>query len=288
MTHRATLTIIGITLAIAVAAGVLAALGPSIARVAVLSACTLLFLDMTFHLSGVFQRLPPASRRRVTRDERRVADIHRIKAALEQYVAQVGPLPTAEEYGEATGPAGFWTNWWDFSSHDGDGDRAPFLDFLIEADILSTVPLDPMNTPSRTADVGGGKEYVYFVVPAGYDYAGGTCDARPNRWHYMLAITDLEEETSRPPKRVRGSGCDCLWRDRPNLFQQYFDYVVCGSFDATPASRARAAETRRKRVAAKLAAQQAAQQAAADLAAKRAAAVVAEKRAAELRKYVPQ
>ncbi len=275
VTNPATLLVIGITLVIAAAAGALAAFGPTVVRVGVLAACALLFLDVTFHLSGVFNGLKPEIRTRVNRDEKRIADLHQIKSALDQYVAQVGPLPSPVEYGEKAGVPGLWEGWWDISSSDGDRDGFPFLDFLVDGGILRSVPTDPVNRALTKGAPHGGNQYVYFLVPPGYEYAGGTCDAAPNRWHYMVAITSLEEKLA-TSAAARGSGCPCLWRDSPNFFQQHFVYVLCGSLDATPESRARAA-ARAKHATEALARKQAA-----------AAEALARKQAAELQKYVPQ
>jgi hypothetical protein len=251
--HGATLRIIGVVLLGAAIAGLLAAVGPAVVRVTVLAACTLLFLDLSLHLSGVFRGLWPEGRGRAVRDAKRVEDIHRIKAALDQYIARVGPLPRPEEYGEAAGVPEFWPGWWDLSSHDENHDGAPFLGFLADAGILPSVPVDPVNRWSG-GDARGGQQYFYFLVPPKYEYAGGTCD--PGRWHYMIGATDLEDETERPPARTKGSGCQCLWKDDPNFFQDHFDYVVCGSFTATPESSARAAAARRQQIAAAAAAKE--------------------------------
>ena len=257
VTHNATLLIIGVTLAIAAAAGLIAAIGPQVVRVAVLAACTLVFMDVTFRLSGVFEHLRPEGRSRLSRDEKRIADIHTIKSALDDYVARVGPLPTPTKYGEGAGPKVFWKGWWDLSSHDGNGDGRPFLEFLVDGGILPAVPVDPVNESSDD-DPRSGKQYVYFLVPPDDKRAaGGACDARPNRWHYMLAITDVEDEPSRPPTKVAGSGCECLWRNDPNYFQQHFDYVLCGTYDVTSESLARSAAARAKRAADELAQKQA-------------------------------
>jgi hypothetical protein len=247
MTRGATLLVIGTALVVAVAAGLLAAFGPPIARVGVLAVCALLFLDLIFGVSGVFDRLQPAARERTSRDTQRLADIHRIKAGLEQYVARHGALPMAKDYGEGTGPDTFWKDWWDVSSSDGNKNGTPFLDFLVDGGIMPSVPVDPVNEAMNN-DPKNGKQYVYLLVPPNYDFAGGACDARPNRWHYMVAITDLEDEPARPPLKATGSGCQCLWRDQPNSFQQHFDYILCGSFDATPEVVARAAEARANRL----------------------------------------
>lgn len=234
LTHHATLQVIGVTLGLAVAAGLVAAMGPPVLRVSVLAATAVIFLDVTFRLSGVFDRLTPGIRVLVARDELRITHLHQIKAALERYASEVGPLPRPDQYGEATGLPTFWLDWWDASAHDGDGDGRFFLDFLVEDGILGDVPLDPVNERSSDGDPRGGTQYVYFVVPPDYDYEGGTCDPQPARSTYLLGITDLEYDTERPPVRFTGSGCACLWRDRPDFFQQHFDYVLCGTFDATP------------------------------------------------------
>ncbi len=192
-------------------------------------------------------------------DEARIADLRRIQSALDQYVKQVGPLPTPAEYGEGAGTSGFWEGWWDLSSDDGDKDGVPFLDFLVEGGILPAVPVHPVNKAAAPGEPRGGQQYVYFLVPPGYDYAGGTCDtAAPNRWHYMVALTGLENKSAARTAAAGapGSGCQCLWRDAPNFFQQHFDYVLCGSFDATPEARARAAEVRARLAATAQARQQ--------------------------------
>lgn len=248
--HAATLSIIGVTLLLAAVAGAVAAFGPAVMRVGVLALSTLVFLDATFQLAGFFRKLQPERRHMATRDEQRIADLHRIQAALDRYAVEIGALPAPAEYGEAGGVPTFWMDSWDLSALDGDRDQVLFLDFLVEDGIVPVVPVDPVNA-TQSDDPREGKQYVYMIVPPDQPYAGGTCDAASNRWHYMLAITDLEEESTRPPRTQKGSGCGCLWRDEPNYFQAQFDYVVCGTFDGSPASRARAAETRAQRLDAK-------------------------------------
>lgn len=240
--HKTTLLVIGVTLAVAAVLGLVAAISPAVVRVGILALCTVLFIDVTFDLPKVFDRMHPDSRGRVSTDQTRVADLHRIKAALDEYVAKIGPLPAPSDYGEGTGTPDFWLNYWDVSSHDGDGDGVQFLDFLVDTGILPTVPVDPVNAASADSDPRGGKHYVFFLVPPEYVYAGGVCD--PKKWVYMLAITDLEYDPGRPPITVKGSGCDCLWKDKPNFFQEHFDYVLCGTYEATPASIAFAAKRR--------------------------------------------
>jgi hypothetical protein len=244
MSQPASLWIIGLTLAAAAVAGTLAFIGPVVVRVGVLTASALVFLDVTLHLSGLFERLTPEIRVLVSRDEQRITALHQIKAALEADIAGFGALPAAEQYGEGTGPAEFWRNWWDVSAADGDRDGHPFLDFLVDDGIVSAVPVDPVNRPAPDDDPRGGQQFVYLLVPPGYEYAGGTCDPGPNRWIYLLGITDLEYEDHRPPARFTGSGCACLWRDQPDYFQHHFDYVLCGGFDASPDTRSQAVSKR--------------------------------------------
>ncbi|HKR63685.1 MAG TPA: hypothetical protein VJZ00_08135, partial [Thermoanaerobaculia bacterium] len=167
----------------------------------------------------------------IAKDQRRVADITHIREALERYIDKVGPLPAPRDYGEAeSSNPGFWSHYWDVSTEDGDKDGKPFLDFLVDNHLLISVPVDPDNQPSPDGTPTGGKQYVYFVVPSEEPYEGGTCTTSDKRWVYMLAITDLESEDTRPPKNIPGSGCDCLWKNSPNFFQHTFDYVVCGTF----------------------------------------------------------
>jgi hypothetical protein len=103
---------------------------------------------------------------------------------------------------------------------------------------MSSVPVDPENLPAGDGTPTGGRQYVYFFVPAGYVYEGGVCPAG-RQAVYMLAITDLETEPGRPPVRFDGSGCPCLWRDEPGFFDDRFDYVLCGAFDPGAAPPAR-------------------------------------------------
>jgi hypothetical protein len=224
-----TLIVMGVAVIAAVAAGALAAVGPQWVRIAIFALTTVLLLDMAVHLPDVFGGLHPEYRALRARDATRVADIHRLQAALEAYQRNVGPLPQPSTYGEAIGPSSFWRNYWDLSTHDGDGDGRYFLDFLTESGVVPSVPVDPVNETPDSDDPRSGFQYVYFVAPAAYVYEGGICQAAGGRSIYMLAVTRLESETGRPPKRFSGSGCECLWRDRPNYFQHFFDYVRCGT-----------------------------------------------------------
>lgn len=209
--------------------GALAAFGGSVVRALVLGLVVLVWVDVTFHLAGAFDAMTPASRTVAARDRARLTDIRTLQDALERHIAEVGPLPSPADYGEGTGPAEFWAGWWDISTHDGNGDARPFLEFLIDRGLMPTVPVDPLNEAPADGHPSRGQQYVYFVAPPGYGYEGGQC-GDPSAATYLLGITDLERERERPPSRVAGSGCDCLWRDKPDFFQPYFDFVVCGRF----------------------------------------------------------
>jgi hypothetical protein len=222
----------------------------------------------------------------IPKDQQRIADLVAIRNAFEEYLRKVGPLPRPSEYGEAERSEGtsFWHRYWDVSSEDGDGDGRPFLDFLFDGGIMRKVPLDPDNIRGERGDPRGGKQYVYFLLPPGSDYAGGPANAGSDRWHYLLAITDLESEPARPPMNFQGSGCAELWKNAPNFFQDHFDYVLCGSFKATPEARARAADAR-ARIEAERDTKARERIQAAD--ARRIAAETA-RRATELRKLIPK
>lgn len=219
-----TLMLAGGVLAAGLLLGLAAAFSREPVRILVLSLTAVVWLDLVFPLPALFDPLVPERRAVAGRDATRLEDIATIQRALETHVKAYGRLPRPRDYGEGMGPANFWNGWWDVSAEDGDEDGVPFLDFLVERGILLSVPVDPRNEASGDGHPGGGSQYVYFVVPAGYVYEGGQCEAHQGRSTYMLAITDLELEESRPAS----SGCECLWRDKPDFFQQYFDYLVCG------------------------------------------------------------
>jgi len=169
------------------------------------------------------------SAKKKARDVRRIADLRQIQIALEMYINKNDTLPIAYQYGERNVSPGWWDGWWDLSSGDGDGDGIYFLDFLVDDGILKSVPVDPLNDP---ADYNGypyrnvaGHRYVYIRVTSNYSYQGGSCVYRKANV-YMLGISDLEYY----PSGSFNSGCECLWQDRPNMFQNTFDYIICGIY----------------------------------------------------------
>jgi hypothetical protein len=244
----AAVLVIVTTLTIAAAAGALAAFGPTLLRIGVLTVSALAVVDATAHLPAVFERLTPEVRGRAQRDQQRVADLARIHQALGAYVRAMGALPHPVEYGEAAGRPDFWMDQWDVSGDDGNADGAPFLGFLAESGVLPVVPVDPLHV-SAGKDPTAGRQYVYFLVSPDQSYGGGACDNRGTRWVYLVAATELESEIARPPRSFEGSGCECLWRDQPDFFERYFDYVLCGTYEATSADHARRAARHAEAVA---------------------------------------
>lgn len=164
------------------------------------------------------------------RDMRRIVELKQIQKALEVYISQYGTLPVPTGYGERNYSPGWWDGWWDLSSYDEDGDGVYFLDFLIDAGITNIVPVDPINTPDHNGyPPSPGYRYIYFVAPKGYVYQGGSCVVSTGGV-YFLAISELESESSRPPTKFEGSGCQCLWQNMPDFFKGYFDYTLCGTY----------------------------------------------------------
>lgn len=224
------LWIIAATLGVGLLLGVVAAFGGAVLRTLVLAAAAVTWIDMALPLPSLFEPITPEARTVRIRDEKRIDDVQAMQRAIEAYIAAYGRLPRPGDYGEQMGPVDFWQGWWDVSGLDGDADGVPFLDFLVESGIVLSVPVDPLNRPADDGRPTGGSQYAYYVVPAGTSYEGGQCQDHQGYSTYLLGVTDLELETKRPPERAAGSGCECLWRDKPNFFQQHFDYVVCGRF----------------------------------------------------------
>lgn len=169
------------------------------------------------------------SARMKARDAARITEIKQIKNGLELYITKHGKLPYVWEYGRSNVSPNFWDGWWDLSTNPTGG----FLSFLVSDGILPKSPADPMNTPvGFNGDPYYGSEkkfYFYYATPPGYDYQGGSCNS--NLGTYMIGAVDLETVSGAPASPgIKGSGCDCLWKNLPNFFQGYFDYVTCGQF----------------------------------------------------------
>jgi hypothetical protein len=216
-------------LALGAGLGLVAAFGPAWLRTSVLALMAVVWVDMALPVVHLAETLVPTVRIELSRDRQRITDIKLIKRALDTHIRDFGPLPRPAAYGEGTGPQSFWGGWWDFSTHDGNGNGRPFLDFLVERGLLLSVPVDPLNVESASGHPSQGSMYVYFVVPPDYVYEGGVCEANAGASTYLLAATRLER-----PERLGadelGEGCSCLWRDAPEFFAQYFDFAVCGRF----------------------------------------------------------
>jgi prepilin-type N-terminal cleavage/methylation domain-containing protein len=167
--------------------------------------------------------------RKSARDSKRISDIHAIQRALDNYIQEYGapPYPAGSGYGRGAVSPGFWDNMWDISTNPANGG---FMSFLVGRG-LGKVPVDPLNTPAgyngQPTDPSL-NAYVYFIAHASNGYQGGNCTGGRESV-YLLGITNLETDT-RPAQKFAGSGCNCLWTNMPNFFQQFFDYVSCGYF----------------------------------------------------------
>lgn len=159
------------------------------------------------------------------RDTKRVADLKQIQKGLELYKQLNGTLPSPASYGRSNVSPGWWDGWWDLSTNtSGNG----FLNFLVTSGIMSKAPTDPSNSPAGyNGQPGNGYQYFYFVAPKNYLYQGGSCVASSSDV-YLIGATKLESENSRPPRELKGSGCSCLWQNLPNMFQNNYDYIICG------------------------------------------------------------
>ena len=217
------LLIVGGVVGLALAAGFAAAWGPPIVRAAVFAGCLVLWLDAGFDLQAAFG----SQRGTGGVDAVRGEDVRALRDALERYVERTGTLPAPVAYGEGTGHPSFWQGWWDLSSDDRDGDGRPFLDFLIEEDVMARVPLDPVNSGDPASREPTGHQYVFYVAPPGYGYQGGHCGGT-EQGAYLLGVTGVEGNA--PPRSRGDEGCDCFWREAPGFFDGRFAYAVCGTF----------------------------------------------------------
>jgi general secretion pathway protein G len=123
------------------------------------------------------------------RDSQRVADMSAIAKALEIYKSQFGDYPIA--VGNSSGG-------WEISSNP--NGNQPFLKSLVDAKIITTVPLDPVNTGDMS--ISGSKVYAYYRYPAGY--AG--CDATKGPYYVLLARTgEASAKSSGSPDNTCGT-----------------------------------------------------------------------------------
>lgn len=115
-----------------------------------------------------------------TRDSQRVADMNSIVKALELYKVQNGQYPVA--VGNSAGG-------WEISSNP--NGNWPFMKNLVNAGIVNSIPVDPINTGDMVT--GGSKIYAYYRYPTGY--AG--CDASRGPY-YILLVRTGEGSTKSP------------------------------------------------------------------------------------------
>jgi prepilin-type N-terminal cleavage/methylation domain-containing protein len=160
-----------------------------------------------------------------SRDTKRVSDLKQIQKALEIYISNHGSLPSPSAYGRSNVSPGWWDGWWDLSTNSaGNG----FMNFLVTDGIMSKVPVDPTNSPSGyNGALGNGYQYFYYVAPKSYIYQGGSCVATSSDV-YLIGATQLESDSARPPTQIKGSECNCLWQNLPNMFQSSYSYIICG------------------------------------------------------------
>jgi len=107
-----------------------------------------------------------------SRDARRIADMDQIYKALLIYQSQYGCIPITS--GSSCGPAaGTYSQvdryTWELSSQDNGASSPSFLGFLDTAEIISSVPVDPVNN----GDFDTGYAYVYYCYQDdGGNYVG--------------------------------------------------------------------------------------------------------------------
>lgn len=223
-------TVVAVTaIGVATAVGLVAALGGPVIRLVLMAVSLAVWFDVTTMLpAAVVERWSASLDSPRRRDEQRLRDIETIAAALDDYARRTGSLPMPLNYGEGTGPAGFWQGWWDVSAVDEDGDGRSFLPFLESVDGLTRVPVDPRNEPSPDGMPTEGWQYVYFLVPPNYTYNGGACEANRDAYIYMLGVTAFEELALSDD--LLDPLCDCLWQEQPGFFRDRFAHTRCGVY----------------------------------------------------------
>lgn len=154
---------------------------------------------------------------RTGRDAKRIADLNKIKIALQAYYTQYGQYPgSTASYGESN------CSGWDTSYTDGDNDGNSFIDPLVEARILPKVPVDPLN--SSASNCSGhfptpGPNYFY------YRYMGGegsfSCNSK--KPFIVLGVGDMESSDGTHPQ---SPGFKCLPGEGTRDWNENFEYVM--------------------------------------------------------------
>ncbi|MCC2631082.1 MAG: Pili subunit [Candidatus Paceibacter sp.] len=133
------------------------------------------------------------------RDARRLSDMRQIVNALELFYDKYGWYPgtvsaagSVGNYGETA------TCSWDSSNIDQDSDGVPFIEPLIDAGFMRTVPGDPVGGVSC-----GGYTYLY------YRYGAGNYNCPVSRGaFYVLGVVELDSKT-RPQAAATSPGWQC-------------------------------------------------------------------------------
>lgn len=99
--------------------------------------------------------LTKEERERIERDRQRIADLKRIQAALERYIADHGTPPPTASYNEAN-------SWLKFDT----STEGAFLPFLMP-NYLPRVPVDPLNLGQNPVERG----YFYYYYQGDSDWA---------------------------------------------------------------------------------------------------------------------
>lgn len=145
--------------------------------------------------------------RKKARDTKRLLDMKQIKLALELYLDSNNQYPgSVASYGEGSTCGG-----WDTSRLDSDNDGKPFIEPLIDKEIIPAVPTDPLDSSGNAC---GGYDY--------YRYNAGSngCPVS-NGFFFVLGVRDMET-SGRPHPASPG------WKCTGRNWQSEFDYVTGG------------------------------------------------------------
>jgi len=135
------------------------------------------------------------------RDSQRIADIKKIRIALQAYYTQNGQYPgPVSGYGESD------CSGWDTSFRDGDNDGNSFIDPLVEAGILPKVPVDPINNRGTNCSGHGSSGPNYFY----HRYNPGTYGCSPNKHYVVFGVGDMETSNG---AHSESPGFTCATRD---------------------------------------------------------------------------